>query len=216
VRDLRAGVAGARSGPWCGGRRARCCTVFPCEGRLAQGESASFTPKRSLVRSQYRPPLLKAPDLQVRGLQRSPGLGMDASWEATCKRTLNIARSGRVSTAESPTGWRAKSPVICCRRVVRVGDVGGDVPEGDRLTGLSVSGQPQGHAGRVHPGRGACGCLVLDPRPGQQVHPRLRRGVQRRRYPHHPHPSPSAAGERDRPPLDRRWCSGPDPATSPR
>jgi hypothetical protein len=29
-------------------------------GRLAQGESASFTPKRSLVRSQYRPPRSEA------------------------------------------------------------------------------------------------------------------------------------------------------------
>src|SRR5690606_5888507 len=28
----------------------------PAPGRLAQRESASFTPKRSLVRSQYRPP----------------------------------------------------------------------------------------------------------------------------------------------------------------
>src|SRR5438270_11958439 len=30
-------------------------TVVPRCGRLAQRESASFTPKRSLVRSQYRP-----------------------------------------------------------------------------------------------------------------------------------------------------------------
>ena len=36
-------------------------------GRLAQGESASFTPKRSLVRSQYRPPRRDAPDLQSQG-----------------------------------------------------------------------------------------------------------------------------------------------------
>src|ERR1700756_35205 len=28
----------------------------PWHGRLAQRESASFTPRRSLVRSQYRPP----------------------------------------------------------------------------------------------------------------------------------------------------------------
>lgn len=30
--------------------------VLPAPGRLAQWESASFTPKRSLVRTQYRPP----------------------------------------------------------------------------------------------------------------------------------------------------------------
>jgi hypothetical protein len=29
----------------------------PGGGRLAQRESASFTPRRSLVRSQYRPPM---------------------------------------------------------------------------------------------------------------------------------------------------------------
>ena len=44
---------------------------------------------------------------------------------------------------------------------------------------------------------------VPDPRPGQQVHRRLRRGVRRRRHPHHPHPGPSTAGERDRRTLHR-------------
>ena len=44
---------------------------------------------------------------------------------------------------------------------------------------------------------------VPDPRPGQQVHRRLRRRVHRRRHPHHPHPSPGAAGERDRRTLHR-------------
>ena len=37
-------------------RRPRVVRSLP-QGRLAQGESASFTPKRSLVRSQYRPRL---------------------------------------------------------------------------------------------------------------------------------------------------------------
>ena len=37
----------------CGGQRA---ADPPWRGRLAQRESASFTPRRSLVRSQYRPP----------------------------------------------------------------------------------------------------------------------------------------------------------------
>ena len=44
---------------------------------------------------------------------------------------------------------------------------------------------------------------VLDPRPGQQVHRRLRRRVRRRRHPHHPHPGPSTAGERHRRTLHR-------------
>src|SRR5690606_29803088 len=37
------------------------------QGRLAQRESASFTPKRSLVRSQYRPREERAPGSDVRG-----------------------------------------------------------------------------------------------------------------------------------------------------
>ena len=39
-------------------------------GRLAQWESASFTPKRSLVRTQYRPPRTTARRLQVSGPSR--------------------------------------------------------------------------------------------------------------------------------------------------
>src|SRR5580698_4332669 len=39
-----------------GTRRARDRLKFRGSGRLAQRESASFTPRRSLVRSQYRPP----------------------------------------------------------------------------------------------------------------------------------------------------------------
>src|ERR1039458_3519559 len=62
-RDLRRGRAGARPG-----RRA-CGNLGSPDGlrslaggrRLAQRESASFTPRRSLVRSQYRPP----PDLRL-------------------------------------------------------------------------------------------------------------------------------------------------------
>src|SRR5437879_8539039 len=41
----------------CGGQRAG---TGPGAGRLAQRESASFTPRRSLVRSQYRPPRSEA------------------------------------------------------------------------------------------------------------------------------------------------------------
>ena len=59
----------ARCGPWHGprggtGDRPGCVSLWwPADGapslasgRLAQRESASFTPRRSLVRSQYRPP----------------------------------------------------------------------------------------------------------------------------------------------------------------
>src|SRR5437016_14537357 len=50
---------GCRGGRWLLSRQ-----PGPCDGRLAQRESASFTPRRSLFRSQYRPP-------QVTGLYRS-------------------------------------------------------------------------------------------------------------------------------------------------
>ncbi len=39
--------------------------VLPASGRLAQWESASFTPKRSLVRTQYRPPDHQAARLTI-------------------------------------------------------------------------------------------------------------------------------------------------------
>ena len=55
MRNALVVTADREAAPWYRGPRARCCTVFRA-GRLAQGESASFTPKRSLVRSQYRPP----------------------------------------------------------------------------------------------------------------------------------------------------------------
>src|SRR5215813_11461808 len=45
---------GGRSMRYADTRPAR--TIRPGDGRLAQRESASFTPRRSLVRSQYRPP----------------------------------------------------------------------------------------------------------------------------------------------------------------
>jgi hypothetical protein len=42
----------------------------PWRGRLAQRESASFTPRRSLVRSQYRPPRSPASSPRGTGLRR--------------------------------------------------------------------------------------------------------------------------------------------------
>ena len=52
----------------CGSHRAAGTRLVP--GRLAQRESASFTPRRSLVRSQYRPPAF---------MQVSPGIAPGAS-----------------------------------------------------------------------------------------------------------------------------------------
>ena len=44
---------------------------------------------------------------------------------------------------------------------------------------------------------------VLDPRPRQQVHHRVRRRVHRRGHPHHQHPGPGTPRERDRGTLHR-------------
>src|SRR6266567_7165128 len=57
-------------------------------GRLAQRESASFTPRRSLVRSQYRPP--KQPQLLGGssgrlGLSCSVVLGAFGPWPFGCR-----------------------------------------------------------------------------------------------------------------------------------
>ena len=48
---------------------------------------------------------------------------------------------------------------------------------------------------------------VLDPRPGQPVHRRLRRGVRQRRHPHHPHPGAGTASKRDRGTLHRHTAT---------
>ena len=79
-----------------------------------------FTPKRSLVRSQYRPPLLKAPDLQVQGPSAFPGLGCDASWDVACKpickhRAVMAAQRGWVACGLA----REQSGDLFDRRVVR-------------------------------------------------------------------------------------------------
>ena len=55
---------------------------------------------------------------------------------------------------------------------------------------------------------------VLDPRPGQQVHRRLRRRVRRRRHPHHPHPGPGTAGERASPNASSAPCAANASTTS--
>ena len=56
--SARAGYRARPQVPGCAGRGGRVQSCRP--GRLAQRESASFTPKRSLVRSQYRPPSISA------------------------------------------------------------------------------------------------------------------------------------------------------------
>ena len=53
------------------GAARRSGTVGPRPGRLAQRESASFTPKRSLVRSQYRPPGQRPCPIDGHGLSRA-------------------------------------------------------------------------------------------------------------------------------------------------
>ena len=58
--------------------------------------------------------------------------------------------------------------------------------------GLGHPTGPQPADGPRRPGRPV---PVPDPRPGQQVHRRLRRRVHRRRHPDHPHPGPGTAGE---------------------
>ena len=48
------------------------------DGRLAQRESASFTPRRSLVRSQYRPPGIDQVRSSKTGLILRRGMGPSA------------------------------------------------------------------------------------------------------------------------------------------
>jgi hypothetical protein len=68
-------------------------------------------------------------------------------------------------------------------------------------------GHPAGSQPAHGPRRPCQPVSVLDPRPGQQVHARLRRGVRRRQHPLHPHPGPGTASERHRGTLDRHPAS---------
>ena len=87
------------------GRGWHCATRQPAPTALTDARRyriSAFTPKRSLVRSQYRPPLLKAPDLQVRGLQRSWGSVATPRWAWPVNGSVNIARSG---TSAGGVAW---------------------------------------------------------------------------------------------------------------
>ena len=91
--------------PNCGWRRAqagrRCASLWgpaaahegAWRGRLAQRESASFTPRRSLVRSQYRPPRSRASSDHRSG----------PSWfpyrTGLCQRRLKLPRAKLVGLA---------------------------------------------------------------------------------------------------------------------
>ena len=87
-------------------------------GRLAQRESASFTPRRSLVRSQYRPPLSARSGV---GLQprRCQGSGQQAG--RSTRDVSGGSASARVSTSEQD----------CFRRSVAAGFARPRVPLGN-------------------------------------------------------------------------------------
>src|SRR5260370_38434695 len=74
------------------------------DGRLAQRESASFTPRRSLVRSQYRPPG-----------QRLCGSPSSLRWEPFLQGDCSIAEHGdypeprQPGTRREKMGWAGRS-----------------------------------------------------------------------------------------------------------
>jgi hypothetical protein len=70
-------------------------------GRLAQRESASFTPRRSLVRSQYRPPGGLDPKGQQLATGNAPQIGADCGEPRSSiqdQRDCSAAHSSSVST----------------------------------------------------------------------------------------------------------------------
>jgi hypothetical protein len=85
-------------------------------GRLAQRESASFTPRRSLVRSQYRPP----GSLRLSGGQ-CPYLSLALR---RGRRAAGPGQACRVVSAERPAQVRTESPA-CSGRLNRTASVSG-------------------------------------------------------------------------------------------
>ena len=89
-------------------------------GRLAQRESASFTPRRSLVRSQYRPPSSPASCDRVTGHFSRPGRALEIAGPGEPARGSRVTEVGehdddpavRASAASISVG-----PVIWQRRV---------------------------------------------------------------------------------------------------
>src|SRR5487761_571169 len=93
--------------------------TVPRSGRLAQRESASFTPRRSLVRSQYRPPALAQIRGSYTGLIPRRGWGLFLSGRnlgdhllpaSPCCHTIRGCRRARCSRAGHVPGGRRRSP----------------------------------------------------------------------------------------------------------
>ena len=168
------------------------CIVQSVPGRLAQWESASFTPKRSLVRTQYRPPGKAGPS-QRTGFShaaagssgRSGHAGSTASsvplranqaWRpracAACHTACSVcssagdSRSSRAANRR-PTARTTSSAAMCVgRRVVRALQLDPVVRAqvGERAAALAVAVQ----------------MLVQDPRIEHAQRRRLEPAVQRR------------------------------------
>ena len=78
----------------------------------------------------------------------------------------------------------------------------GDHRPSDRRLGHAAGPQPA-----LGPRRPSRAVPVPDPRPGQQVHYRVRPGLRWRRYPDHPHPDPGTSRKRDRGTANRHQTS---------
>ncbi len=82
--------------------------VLPAPGRLAQWESASFTPKRSLVRTQYRPP---GPSARLPLGRRADGVSPRSSGVGARVRRRRRRRRRRLGRApENPLDPRPPEP----------------------------------------------------------------------------------------------------------
>ncbi len=82
--------------------------VLPAPGRLAQWESASFTPKRSLVRTQYRPP---GPSARLLFSRRADGVSPRSSGVGARVRRRRRRRRRRLGrTPENPLDPRPPEP----------------------------------------------------------------------------------------------------------
>ena len=90
-------------------------------GRLAQRESASFTPRRSLVRSQYRPPAqrLGLPRMAVEALgellQRQAAARQRAGVLRQDDGLVSLQRSGRGSMRRMCAGRYGRSVLVTMR-----------------------------------------------------------------------------------------------------
>jgi Ca2+-binding RTX toxin-like protein len=124
------------------------------QGRLAQRESASFTPKRSLVRSQYRPPLLslrergpflyqtKSSEFPVRGIKGAKsGRQMSGQRAALIRRAgVLIVLASLLGLLPGEPGLAGPTPLCGGEFVTIVGTPANDTitgtPEGDVIAAL--------------------------------------------------------------------------------